>query len=125
MRDWCAILIDAGVRGLSTKALSAALGCGAGQVTNAARRWGVRLDRAPLDHARNNAKRAATLRARRLLWWRRELALAEAGNETLTAFCVRTRKGATTAYKWAAKLGHTFRASDARSKRHAHQQAAQ
>lgn len=109
-RDWCPILIDAGLRGLTATEVAQEQGCSVPVAWRASKSWGVLLRNGGLDtkHDRNRAKAAKTLDERRLLYWRRELALAEAGDETLNAFCLRTGKSYTTAEKWAARLGHVF-----------------
>ncbi len=116
-RDWCPILIDAGLRGISPTALAKEQHCSTATAWKAARRWGVLLRNPNLAHDRNRPQAAETLKARRGQWWRRELALAEAANETLNAFCARTGKGASAAKRRATQAGHTFKAPDARKQR--------
>lgn len=128
-RDWCPILIDAGFRGLSATELAREQGCTIPAAWKAAKRWGVRLANGGLNtkHDRNRAKATQTLDQRRIQWWRREFALAEAGDETLTVFCLRTGKHSATAQAWAQRLGHVFIPTQNAAKRMAqrHQQATQ
>lgn len=112
-RDWLPILIDAGLRNLTTTELAREQACAKSTAFEAAKRWGVRLasgitgeKRSP--HSRNRTKAVSTMHHRRMLWWRRELALAEAAQESLNTFCLRVRKSPKAAQTWASRLGHTF-----------------
>lgn len=104
MRDWCAILIDAGLRDLSASELAAELGATVSQTSAQAKRHGVLL---------RGAKASFTPRARasrhlRPKDWAAEVAFAAQTRETLNAFCLRVGVCAHQASKHAAAHRHTF-----------------
>lgn len=88
MRNWSAILIDAGLRGLSAREIAQEQNCGVDYVARLAKAYGMRL---------SNARTK----------WRDVFAATESGL-SVNDFCRRHGCAHGTAIKWAARCGYEF-----------------
>jgi len=97
MRNWSAILVDAGIRNLTVSQLAREQDTDAHQVSKAARRYGIAL-----VHARPHAPK----RRGEIEW--RALFRESPHGETITQFCIRAQCSMGTATYWAKHLKHEF-----------------
>lgn len=107
MRDWCAILIDAGLRNLRAVDISRQHSVSINHASRQAKRYGVLLQGANGESfPSHNVTR--TLRPKD---WEREFAFAAWHGETLNQFCARVGVSGGSATKHASVHNHTFAAA--------------
>lgn len=113
--DWCSVLIDAGVRGLSPQQVADERGAAVTTVWCQARAYGVRLAFKPSrrpqpTHDKNQAKagRTRSLSARQK--WDRRFCVEVSGEITLNDFCKKNRiSGQWSVKREAERRGFSFK----------------
>lgn len=104
MRDWCAILIDAGLRDIGVRELARELQVSPECVSRQTKRYAIRLN-GQWPTCTKTKPRARTLRPKD---WKAEFALALVTHETLSRFCHRVGVCPSAAQRAARTHGHTF-----------------
>lgn len=100
MRNWSAVLIDAGLRGLTMAEVARELGVPHAQVSSACKRYGVALCEGHSDRGKKAYTRAA---AKWAVIFRRATPGA-----TLNQFCKHYKCSYSTAERWAREFGYVF-----------------
>lgn len=113
MRDWSAILIDAGIRGLNVASLAREQKTSPSNVTAQTKRYGIRLI-GQSETCRSTDPAKGVSRTLRDQDWPKEFATAKAGRETLNQFVARVGCCASTATRKAQDHSHTFQSRESR-----------
>lgn len=113
VRNWSAILIDAGLRGVNATQIAHEQRCSVQNVVRRARAYGVLLANSDMQHDRNSSKAIETRETKRRELWARRLAELPPGL-TLNELCCRFRCSYTAAKTRAEAHGYKFAPSQGR-----------